>query len=98
MRRATTGRGRELPRLLRLVWAGSGAAVIAAAALLVSAAVIPVMLGWSATVVMSGSMEPAVAPGDVIVTSRPSSPPRIGQIVRFPDPAEPGRFLLHRVV
>lgn len=62
-------------------------------------AVLPAALGWQVTVVMSGSMEPALRPGDVIA-SRPisGSAVRPGQVVLVDDPDHAGRLRLHRLV
>ncbi|MFF2847097.1 signal peptidase I [Streptomyces sp. NPDC058001] len=61
---------------------------------------LPVMaLGWTAGVVQSGSMRPALAPGDVVLyqpTQRDRAP-AVGQIVLALDPTRPGRLLTHRV-
>lgn len=61
-------------------------------------AVLPAALGWHVTVVMSGSMEPALRPGDV-VASRPisGSAVRPGQVVLADDPDHQGRLRLHRL-
>lgn len=61
-------------------------------------AVLPAALSWHVTVVMSGSMEPALRPGDV-VASRPiaGSAVRPGQVVLVDDPDHQGRLRLHRL-
>jgi signal peptidase I len=38
-------------------------------AVLVAIAVLPLMLGWSPLVILSGSMEPSISPGDVVLIS-----------------------------
>src|SRR5579875_3710299 len=60
--------------------------------------VIPVALGWHVTVVMSGSMEPALRPGDV-VASRPIPVQQVrpGQVLLVNDPDHAGRLRLHRL-
>lgn len=58
----------------------------------------PGLFGHPTLTVMSGSMEPAVGTGDLIVEKRiPPLDARIGDIVTFQDPDEPGRLLTHRV-
>ena len=42
-------------------------------------------------------MEPALRPGDWIVVSGLSRPPRVGEIVLLRDPREPERLMLKRV-
>ena len=64
-------------------------------------AVMPALVGWEPAVVVSGSMMPAVRPGDVVVVA--SLPAATlarakGMVVLVDDPAVPGTLLLHRVV
>jgi signal peptidase I len=60
--------------------------------------VVPSVLGGRALTVMSGSMEPAVGVGDVVIDSRVSpADVRVGNIVTFPDPEQPSRLITHRV-
>ncbi|MDG6103976.1 signal peptidase I [Dactylosporangium aurantiacum] len=66
---------------------------------LVAATVIPTAFGWSASVVVSGSMTPAIAIGDVVVAAPVRDADiRPGRVLRFRDPSDPRRFVLHRVV
>jgi len=62
-------------------------------------AVAPLVLGWTTTTVMTSSMQPAIAPGDLVV-SRPMSPGdlRSGYVLLSRDPDHPGRLRLHRIV
>jgi signal peptidase len=54
--------------------------------------------GWTATVVQSGSMQPALLPGDVLVYQPPRGrQPAVGQIVLAIDPTRPTGLLTHRV-
>ncbi|GAA1521764.1 hypothetical protein GCM10009827_042160 [Dactylosporangium maewongense] len=48
---------------------------------------------------LTGSMRPGIAPGDLVV-SAPVAPERVrpGQVVVVEDPARPGPLLVHRVV
>jgi signal peptidase I len=61
--------------------------------------VAPVAVGWRADVILSGSMAPAILPGDVVV-GRPTDGHQVdaGELIVFEDPAAPGRTVLHRVV
>lgn len=61
--------------------------------------VAPALLGWQVTVVLTGSMEPAIRPGDVLI-AQPVAPASLhpGQVALFTDPTHPGRLLAHRVV
>ena len=74
-------------------------AYLAGLGALLAAAMAPVLIGWSASVVASGSMEPSLRPGDVLVVA-PVDPARVvgGQVVLVDDPAHRGRLLTHRVV
>jgi signal peptidase len=61
-------------------------------------AVAPLAIGWQTTTVMTGSMEPAIQTGDLVV-SRPIDPAELrpGQVVLVHDPDRPGRLRLHRL-
>ncbi|MFI5933135.1 signal peptidase I [Actinoplanes sp. NPDC051494] len=61
--------------------------------------VVPLLWGWQAYTVTSGSMSPLVRPGDVVIASpHVGSGPRIGQVVVI-GPATPGgEPVTHRVV
>ena len=64
--------------------------------------VAPVLVGWKTTVVVSGSMAPAIRPGDVIAAGpapdNVRSAVRPGRVVLVDDPVRPGELLLHRLV
>jgi signal peptidase I len=74
-------------------------AVLATIALLLLITLAPAVLGWHPTVVSSGSMEPRLVVGDVIV-SRPigSVPLQLQQIILEKDPNHAGWLRLHRFV
>ncbi|WP_439693760.1 S24/S26 family peptidase [Curtobacterium sp. SP.BCo] len=59
----------------------------------------PAVIGWQPTTVMTGSMEPRLTPGDVVV-SRPVSGDdlRTGRILLADDPDQPGHLRMHRYV
>jgi signal peptidase I len=73
--------------------------VLSVLVLLVIASVVPVAFGWQTSVVMSGSMEPTLRPGDVAVV-RPVDAADVepGQIVLVDDPDHPGQLRMHRVL
>lgn len=81
----------------RLVVVLTARGVLAAVVGLAFWAVAPLLLGWHATTVMTGSMEPAVRVGDVVV-SKPVTPSQLntGQVLLFDDPDHPGKLRLHR--
>ncbi|WP_459645860.1 signal peptidase I [Kineococcus sp. NUM-3379] len=74
-------------------------AVVVTAAGLLLGSMVPLALGWKASAIVSGSMEPRIRVGDVVVTS-PVDPRAIvpGQVVMFPDPDGGARTIMHRVV
>ncbi len=59
----------------------------------------PAVIGWQPTTVMTGSMEPRLAPGDVVVT-RPVAPSEVrpGRILLATDPDQRGHLRMHRYV
>jgi signal peptidase len=58
----------------------------------------PKALGWRSDVVLSGSMRPALEPGDVVVSAPVGAGEvRVGDIVIVDNPARPGHTLAHRV-
>jgi signal peptidase I len=73
--------------------------VLGALALLLAASVLPVLVGWQSSVVMSGSMAPTFSPGDVAVV-RPVATSALepGQVLLVDDPDVPGQLRLHRLV
>lgn len=59
--------------------------------------VFPVALGWQPSVVMSGSMEPAIRVGDVVLTREvPVEQFQPGHVLLVEDPAAPGYRVMHR--
>lgn len=68
-------------------------------------AVLPALVGWQGSVIQSGSMEPHISTGDVVVSAAlaDSSPVPVGGVVQFRSPAaaEPSgvaKLRLHRIV
>ncbi len=60
--------------------------------------VAPMLAGMQAHVIVSGSMEPSIASGDVVLTQNVDpAAVRPGMVLLFHDPAFPGRLLMHRV-
>jgi signal peptidase I len=59
----------------------------------------PAILGWTPSVVMTGSMQPSLHPGDIAI-ARPVEPAalRPGQVLLVDDPDHPGKLRLHRYV
>ncbi len=69
-----------------------------AIAALVAAIAGPLAFGARPYTVLTGSMEPAISPGDVVVAERIDPPEaRAGDIMMFRDPADQERTITHRV-
>jgi signal peptidase len=61
--------------------------------------ILPALVGWTPTVVVSGSMSPKILPGDVVVSGpAPISAIHPGMVVLAHNPAQPGHLLMHRVM
>jgi signal peptidase len=75
-----------------------GAALSGAVGVLLVTLLAPLALGWRPVVVLTGSMRPAIAPGDLVL-AEPLEPARLrpGDVVTFPDPSRGGRLVTHRV-
>jgi signal peptidase len=82
------------PRALMVVcWSVLGFAVV-----LVLSVTLPNLFGMRDLTVLSGSMEPTIHTGDVVVEHQISPlDARIGDIVSFKDPEEPAVLITHRV-
>jgi len=74
-------------------WAVAGFAIALAVSLVVAH-----LSGRQGLTVMSGSMEPAISTGDVVV-AKPMSPmdAKVGDVVTYKEPHAPGRLITHRV-
>lgn len=91
---------KSAPHPLRVVTSVISRTVLGSMLGLLVWAQLPVMvLGWTAGVVQSGSMRPAITPGDVVLYQPPprGRTPAVGQIVLIQDPTRPSRLLTHRV-
>lgn len=91
-------------RPARSGWAALAVTVLARSVLavlvsLVGWSTVPALFGWHPTVVMTGSMQPKLVPGDVVV-SRPiaASQLAVGQVLLVDSPDQPGELRLHRLV
>ena len=67
-------------------------------ALIVVSQVFPLVVGWSPTVITSGSMEPVIHAGDVVITE-PSDGMSLapGAIITFRSAADPDELITHRI-
>ena len=83
-------------RVLRISVARAGLAMVAS---LVIWSLLPALLGWAPRVILSGSMEPRIHVGDVVVTRDvPAASLAKGQVVTVTDPDHPGKTRTHRVL
>lgn len=61
--------------------------------------IIPIVFGWQPYVIITGSMEPGISAGDVVLVSpSPDIDTTVGRVISFEDPGRPGHVLTHRVV
>lgn len=97
---AATSVALRAPRLVVAVRFTALLYLFLVAGLLVATAVPAVVARWQPLAVVSGSMQPAVRPGAVVLV-QPPPPDRFfdsPSIVAYPDPARPGQLVTHRVV
>jgi signal peptidase len=86
----------SIPRQITtgVVWA-----VMVTGALLALAIAGPMALGDHPQTDLTGSMEPTISPGDVVINEQIApTEARIGDIVTFRDPEQQSKLLTHRVV
>jgi signal peptidase I len=82
-------------RLVRALGIGS----FAFGVLVAAAVTVPVLFGYQAFTILSGSMEPAIGTGDVVVVDEIAPlDARVGDVVSFRSPDNPTKILTHRVV
>jgi signal peptidase len=75
-----------------------GHTVLGAVTGLLLAAALPAAAGWHVATVLTGSMRPAIAPGDVVVAQPIDiAEARPGDVLVFRDPTRNGALLTHRV-
>ena len=57
------------------------------------------VVGWTPAVVTTGSMQPAINPGDIILSAPPEDDVVLdaGTVITFEDPVRPGELITHRV-
>lgn len=70
------------------------------ACLVIWVIVVRLLVGWTPMVVTTGSMQPAINPGDIVMSGAPDDAGRgleVGTVITFEDPARPGGLLTHRI-
>ncbi|WP_423920016.1 signal peptidase I [Frigoribacterium sp. 2-23] len=91
-------RARAASHWLRLVVGTLSRVVLYSALGLMLWAAAPSLIGWTPTTVMTGSMEPRIHPGDVVVAKTISAADlRVGQVLLFDDPDQAGHLRFHRL-
>ncbi len=91
-------RSQGLWSLGRQVGRGIGWAALAAAVLLALAVALPLAFGDRPYTVLTGSMEPTIAAGDVVIDERISpTDAQVGDVVTFRDPEDQAKLITHRV-
>ena len=87
---------RSIPRRIAN---GVGWAIVVAGALLALLIAGPLVVGDHPHTDLSGSMEPTISPGDVVINEQIEPwEAQVGDIVTFRDPQDPSKLLTHRVV
>jgi signal peptidase I len=91
-------RRRSLPIPLRFVRTLISWAALGMASVLLVLLTIPMLFGFHNFIEMSGSMEPTVHVGDVVI-DRSISPldVRVGDVITFRDPQDQSKLITHRV-
>jgi signal peptidase len=85
--------------IARQIANGIGWAIVVAGALLALLLAGPLVVGDSPYTDLSGSMEPTISPGDVVINEQIEPwEARVGDIVTFRDPEDGSKLLTHRVV
>ncbi len=60
---------------------------------------LPILIGWHSYVIVTGSMEPGISAGDVVLSSpEPVIDESLGRVITFEDPARPDHVLTHRLI
>ena len=87
------------PSIARQIANGVGWAIMIAGAAMALLLAGPLVLGDSPHTDLSGSMEPTISPGDVVIDEeiKPMNA-SVGDIVTFRDPEDQSKLLTHRVV
>jgi signal peptidase I len=83
-------------RVLRIVVARAALALVVS---LVVWSLLPLLAGWTPRVILSGSMEPRIHVGDIVVTRTvPGASVTKGQVITVKDPDHPEKTRTHRVL
>lgn len=89
---------RRTRRLLRLAATVTLCTLLGAATGLGLSVTVPALFGHRVLTVLSGSMQPALSTGDIVINDEISPlDARVGDIVTFRDPEDESRLVTHRV-
>jgi signal peptidase len=95
----TIGGIKRLPRATVQVLFWTGCCALTVAAGLVAAAAAPVLFGLQSAIVVSGSMEPTISLGSVVVArALPADEIRTGDVITYYSVNQPEVLVTHRVV
>lgn len=85
---------------VRLLVAGLfGRAVLWFLAVSLAITLLPMLFGWGSFVIVTGSMEPGIAAGDVVLVSPGYDETNVeGRVITFHDPSRDDNVLTHRVI
>lgn len=90
------GARRSLPR--RLAGLAMNALLLVCALVFFLIALGPHLLGYHTATMLTGSMEPGISPGDVVVTvPKPTAQVQVGDVITYNIPIEDHRVETHRV-
>jgi signal peptidase I len=90
--------GRRVPLSLRLARIATTSVLLGVGLGIFGLIVAPSLFGGRSLTVLSGSMEPALQVGDIVIDSRVApAEVRVGDIVTFSDPEGTGKLITHRV-
>jgi signal peptidase len=90
--------GTKVRALPRLVYALGYAILILTTVVVVALATVPKLTPLRFYAVTSGSMVPALPVGTVTIVNTANRTPRVGEIVAFQPPSDPGEIFTHRVI
>ncbi|MCW2772739.1 MAG: hypothetical protein JWN91_1065 [Nocardioides sp.] len=83
----------------RLIGLGGNLLTLVCLAVFLLIAVGPHLFGYHTATMLTGSMEPGIMPGDVVVTAqKPASELAVGDVISYQIPIEDHRVETHRVV
>jgi signal peptidase I len=83
----------------RVLRVGTARAALGLVLSLVIWSLLPLLVGWTPRVILSGSMEPRIHVGDIVVTRTvPGASVTKGQVITVKDPDHPDRTRTHRML